>query len=301
MEVSVIIPTFNGAAKIPTLLHALSRQTMLPSEVIVIIDGSFDTTVEEVQAFTNRLDIKWVWQQNSGRSGAKNRGVLESDSQLLIFLDDDMEPEPNCVRKHVEFHSQRQGVILSGNALEYESPAKTDIQNYKAYLTHKWTEKYPDNPVRLTESELFFTSANCSMLRETFNSVGGFSAELSDSEDQEFAIRAMTKGEAVYFDRGNVAIHHDPITCKSYIRRQRQYRLAHQFLVDNYPGRFANRTLNVQTLRYQLKRIWFFLFSFSAWTEAVDEEKLFFLPRRFRYKLYDWIIQAQSVVFPKSY
>ena len=46
MKISVIIPTYNGAHKIMNVLYSLERQTVKPDEVIVVIDGSTDNTVE---------------------------------------------------------------------------------------------------------------------------------------------------------------------------------------------------------------------------------------------------------------
>jgi glycosyltransferase involved in cell wall biosynthesis len=304
MNITVVIPTFNGANKIPTVLSALNRQAVGATfDVIVVIDGSSDATVSVIDEFRReaKYNIEVITQTNKGRAEAKNAGASRAQNGLLIFYDDDMEPDSNSIAKHFAFHSVHTNAILTGSALEVEGSGKSDVQNYKATLTQKWTCVYPDQPVEFGFNEIFFTSANCSMRKETYELIGGFNSMLTDAEDLEFAVRADEKGASVFFDKSNAAIHHDPITCKSYIRRQRQYRSAHQFLVDHYPDRFASRTLDVNTLRYQLKRIWFFLFSSSAWTDAVDDGKLLFLPRKFRYKLYDWIIQAQSVVFPKSY
>jgi glycosyltransferase involved in cell wall biosynthesis len=303
MKITVVIPTFNGANKIPTLLSALNKQAVSADfDVIVVIDGSSDATAFVIDEFRSeaKFNVVVITQTNQGRAGAKNAGALRAQNGLLIFYDDDMEPDSNSIAKHYAFHSVHTNAILTGSALEIEGPDKSDVQNYKATLTQKWTGVYPDQPVELGLNETFFAAANCSVSKGTFDRIGNFNQTLTDAEDLEFALRATQKGVSVFFDKSNVAIHHDPITCKSYILRQKQYRLAHRFLVEHYPDRFKSRALN-KSLPYQLKKIWFFLFSFPVWTDAVDQHKLFFLPRRFRYKVYDWVIQSQSVVFPKPF
>jgi glycosyltransferase involved in cell wall biosynthesis len=55
---SVIIPTYNRAARIKIALESLSRQTFADFEVIISDDGSTDNTKEIVDAFRNKLDIK---------------------------------------------------------------------------------------------------------------------------------------------------------------------------------------------------------------------------------------------------
>lgn len=304
MEVSIIIPTYNGVNKLPTLLAALDNQNCRCGfEVVVVIDGSEDGTIELLQTHVGKHNFlfRYVFQHNQGRSEAKNCGVRYAIGSALIFFDDDLEPAADSVQRHVDFHSAHFDSLLCGNALELERSDKTDLQNYKAYLTAKWVESYPNKPVELRKENLFFTSANCSMKRQTFDSLGGFSSELKDAEDFDFAARAFEKGFKVYFDKANVAIHHDPITCKSYIRRQLQYRDAHAVLSRKYPDRIVTRAVDKLTLSYKIRAPFYFLFSFSWWVSLVDRNLMLFLPRAFRYKIYEWTIHSQSVVFPRHF
>jgi len=148
-------------------VESLRRQTRQDFEVIIVIDGSTDNTVELVQKFESTFEKTIVLQENQGRSIAKNNGVDHAKGNLLVFFDDDMTPEIESINRHIGFHKSNRG-ILSGNPIELESENKTDIQNYKALLTKKWTEKYHEGLNELNRSNLFFASANCSMSREVF-------------------------------------------------------------------------------------------------------------------------------------
>jgi len=55
--------------------------------------------------------MKVVVQENRGRAAVRNRGALESSGVLLIFFDDDMQPHPDSVQKHVLFHEKYERII----------------------------------------------------------------------------------------------------------------------------------------------------------------------------------------------
>jgi glycosyltransferase involved in cell wall biosynthesis len=292
--ISVIIPTYNGAHKIETVLSALTQQTVLPFEIIVVVDGSTDNTIEVVKSFEQIFSrLRIIQQANSGRAAVRNRGASEASGDILIFYDDDMKPHPDSVAQHASFHGKQNG-ILSGNQVEHERPDKTEIQNYKAHLTWMWTSKYSDGLNKLNPSNLFFTAANCSIKKSIFIALGGFDNTLTDAEDHDFAARALENGIDVFFDKENIALHNDPITCHSYINRLRAYAEAHQKLKQLHPGRYKTAEKKSFVV---LKRIAYYILSFRIWSNLVDKQFFRFLPRRYRYKLYDGIIQASAIEF----
>ena len=88
MNISVIIPTFNRYEVLKRALTSVYAQTDPPFEVIVIDDGSTDTTQEILQYFPN---IKYFYQNNAGVSSARNLGIKKATSNWIAFLDSDDE------------------------------------------------------------------------------------------------------------------------------------------------------------------------------------------------------------------
>jgi len=294
IEVSVIVPTYNGADKIANLLKALNWQAFQDFELIVVVDGSTDNTFEMVQSFDVKFKKKIVVQPNQGRSVAKNNGAKVACGHIFIFYDDDMEPANDSVSRHVGFHAKNLG-LLTGNQIEMRSKHKTDIQNYKALLSAKWTEKYHNGMNELDCSNLFFTAANCSFKRTDFLALKGFDQRLTDAEDYDIAYRALEAGVPVIFDKGNNAIHVEVITCRSYIARLRSYHLAHQKLKKYYPQRLGYGLASPPKLLIRFVYRFFAQVLFVRW---IDQEKLKLLPRKLRYKFYDIVIHAFANIFP---
>jgi glycosyltransferase involved in cell wall biosynthesis len=294
MKTSIIIPTYDGAHKIPLLLDVLLKQTFFDFEIIVVVDGSTDNTIEVLHRYKNKFNsLRIIEQANTGRSKVKNRGAKEAQGELLVFYDDDMIPSPDSVKKHYEFHTQYRNSILSGNQVETTDPQKTDIQNYKASLTKKWTAKYTQDITQLNTNNLFFSAANCSIPRKIFEQLNGFDDRLTDAEDFDFAYRSIEKNIPVWFDQTNVAIHNDSITCTSYIKRIREYQQAHQKLNELHPERKST----VHTSK-KFKLFIYRLFAYKFFPKVIDNTKLFMIfPIKIRYRLYSIIIQSLAVEY----
>lgn len=106
---SIIVPTRGGAARLPVLFGALSKQDRTDFEVIPVLDGDIDGSqaVVEEWADTSGLDIRpIVFPENQGRSAALNAGINAARGHVLIRCDDDLEPRDDYVRLHVDYHAK---------------------------------------------------------------------------------------------------------------------------------------------------------------------------------------------------
>lgn len=86
--VTVVIPTFNRAHLVSQAIESVLAQTMTDFELILVDDGSTDNTEAMSAAFADPR-IRYVRQNNSGPGIARNRGVAESNAELIAFLDSD--------------------------------------------------------------------------------------------------------------------------------------------------------------------------------------------------------------------
>src|SRR5208337_529053 len=91
-KVSVVIPTYNRAAKVRSAIESVLDQTFSDLEVIVVDDGSSDDTGKILgAAFGDR--IRYFVQANQGASVARNKGIAEAQGEWIAFLDSDDEWE----------------------------------------------------------------------------------------------------------------------------------------------------------------------------------------------------------------
>ncbi|MFZ0052424.1 MAG: glycosyltransferase family 2 protein [Desulfobaccales bacterium] len=102
--ISVIIPAFNAATCIKRCLESVLRQTHLSCEVIVIDDGSTDTTTDILRKYDDR--ITHVHQENQGPSAARNHGLRLARGDFVAFLDADDFWLPDFLSRCMEFFKQ---------------------------------------------------------------------------------------------------------------------------------------------------------------------------------------------------
>jgi glycosyltransferase involved in cell wall biosynthesis len=299
MTVSVIIPTYNGAHKMPHVLAALAQQTVQDFEVIVVIDGSTDGTAASLQAWQSRFErFRLIEQPNGGRAQVRNRGAAAAAGDLLIFFDDDMRPGPDAVRQHMAHHEAHPGSMLTGGQIEELVPDMPDFLRFKAGLSRKWAGHLSDPAKPMTKDQAFLTAANCSMAKATFEALGGFDERLTDAEDYDLAVRAIRQGIELYADPGIHAWHDDKVSCASYIRRLRQYTAAQEKLVALKPELYGGATKYTAPPPTGLKRLFFSSFCSPAMIRSIDGNKWRWLPESLRYRLYDYVVTANGSLFP---
>lgn len=200
-KLSVIVPTYNRRPEVARLLSALSDQSLSPDdfEVVVAIDGSLDGTQKLVDEFCAPYRLQAVWQKNAGRAAACNAGAAHARSDLLLFLDDDMEPAHDCLANHcaAHRHDERQAVIGS-------IPLSTRTQSVPLleFLDAKvgsFLARLSAPGYRITPRDFF--SSNFSICRDLFFELGGFDAgfRIYGNEDVEFAFRLLAAGVPIVF------------------------------------------------------------------------------------------------------
>jgi len=89
--VTIVLPTYNRAAFLPAAFESVLNQSFTNWRLVVIDDGSTDTTAAVVAAFRSRFEgrLQFVQQPNAGAYAARNRGVDEATGQYIAFFDSD--------------------------------------------------------------------------------------------------------------------------------------------------------------------------------------------------------------------
>jgi len=108
--VSIIIPTYNRARFVTKAIDSVLAQTYTDYELIVVDDGSTDGTKEALQPYMNR--IRYIYQENSGVSAARNRGIIEAKGKWIAFLDSDDEWLPDNLSCHIEQLEKNSNICL---------------------------------------------------------------------------------------------------------------------------------------------------------------------------------------------
>jgi glycosyltransferase involved in cell wall biosynthesis len=205
------------------VLEALSRQSESPShfEVVVVDDGSTVPASDELSASEFPFALRIVRQDNAGPARARNRGIEETRGELVLFLDDDVEPLPALVEEHLRSHAaESTDAVIIGplrSLPHYAQPwvaweqAKVE-QQYEAMITGKMVPTFRQ-----------FWTGNASLPRAHLVALGGFDTTYLRGEDVELGARLHGRGLVFRFNPRAGGLHHAERSLDSWCNAHSSY------------------------------------------------------------------------------
>ncbi len=177
--VSVIVPCYNGAAFLEEALRSALAQSYPEVEVVVVDDGSTDSSAE----IARRFPVRYIRQENRGLSEARNLGIRESKGSYLVFLDADDRLKPRAIETGLGALALRPDCALTvGDHVFIAADSSYLADSAKERHLHSHYEALlRSNFIEMISSVLF--------RRSIFDEVGGFDATLRVAEDYELYLR----------------------------------------------------------------------------------------------------------------
>lgn len=97
MKISVVIPAYNAEKSIVNVIASCKKQSRLPDEIVVVLDGCRDRTEEVVKGHFPDVRLI-VLKENKGVSYARNEGIKQASGDWIAFLDADDEWHPDKLK-----------------------------------------------------------------------------------------------------------------------------------------------------------------------------------------------------------
>jgi glycosyltransferase involved in cell wall biosynthesis len=197
--ISVITPTFNRRASLARLLDGLARQTFPADrfEVVVVDDGSTDGTVEELRERVTAFRLCVAEQPHRGPAAARNLGVESARGELLLFLDDDVLPEPDLLEQHASMHQAGQRTVVIGPMLPPVSWRRPAWVRWEEEKLNRQYQAMLEGKYACTARQ--FYTGNASLARILFVDSGGFDPRFTRAEDVELGYRLRDRGARFVF------------------------------------------------------------------------------------------------------
>ena len=192
--VSAVIPVYNNGPYIAAAVESVLSQTLGPTEIIVVDDGSTDETAAVLKSFGDK--IKYVYQANGGEPAGRNRGLREATGEYIAFLDGDDLWLPNKLELQMDYFRQHPNC-----ALVYSDMSTFDESGVvDASVKERFQMTLPSGRIF---AALFmrplFGSGSVVFRRECANTVGYFDQDLLVGSDYEMWLRM-----ARHFDLGGI-------------------------------------------------------------------------------------------------
>ncbi len=170
-ELSIIIPARGRRDVLERTLDGLVNQTVSGFEVVVVIDGDDEPSLDE------QPGRRVVRQSKAGPGGARNAGVAVSSGRLILFLGADMVPDPDLVERHLDAHGSDDRVAVLGRVRWHDEVAAGPLHRWMDWSATQFDFEALDRAAANGECDAGFGrfySCNVSLHRSLFDEVGGF-------------------------------------------------------------------------------------------------------------------------------
>jgi len=240
--ISVIIPAYNAAQTLPACLAALQGQTQPPGEIIVVDDGSQDQTAQAARAY----GVQLLEQPHQGPAAARNLGIRQARSDIILLTDADCVPEPTWVAEMTHPFADPRVAGVKGSY-------RTHQQERVARLAQEEFEERYDLLERQATIDFIDSHAaafRTSVLRES----GGFDPAFSqaNNEDVDLSYRFAEEGLKLVFNRQAVVYHRHQATWGAYLRLKIKRGYWRMMAYRLHPGKVVRDSYTPQLLKAQL-------------------------------------------------
>jgi hypothetical protein len=186
VEVAVVIPTYNCASFLAAAIESVLAQTYRNFRIVVIDDGSTDATPEVMRLYADRCIC--LWQPNAGAAAARNRGIRESTSKYIAFLDADDLWHPTKLERQIQFLNLHPDVGLVCSDFSMTGNGSSSDSFFST------TRVPPDGRMfeHLLRNCIVFTSSVV-VPRQVIDEAGMFNESLSVCEDMNLWLRIASR------------------------------------------------------------------------------------------------------------
>lgn len=259
LKVSVIVSLFNVENYIEPCLESLSKQEILPYQIILIDNSSTDKSIEKIRNFITghpEMNIILLNETKKGIASARNKGLQYADGDIIAFTDSDCLPRKDWVKKMIELYETEKIDGVGGIAYLYNPLTLSEkIEALDMAIPRQLRKSVIDKKYDPFLSK-FIMGFNASYRREVFKQI----KELDElftiaGDDIDFCIRAFERGFKLMAWHPEMVIWHLPRkSLKLYLKKIFIYAMSLSILFKKH---FKNEML-IQFPIIGIKRIPFF-------------------------------------------
>lgn len=227
-RVSVVVCSCNGERTIRDTLAGITRLDYPDYEIIVIDDGSRDSTPDIAREY----DVRLISTENRGLSSARNTGWQEATGEIVAYIDDDAYPDPHWLKYLAYTFLTTAHVAVGGPNIA--PPGDGFIADCVANA--------PGGPVHVLVTDTVaehIPGCNMAFRRSVLSEIGGFDPRFrAAGDDVDICWRLMERGGTIGFHAGAMDWHHRRNALKMYWCQQKGYGKAEALLEEKWPERY---------------------------------------------------------------
>lgn len=182
-KISIIICTYNRDKYIYNVLKSIIDNDFSHEkyEIILINNNSNDFTESECKRFQNdypEINFRYFIENNQGLSYARNRGIKESQGDILIYIDDDATVNDLYLKTYADFFDRNKMIYAAGGPIipHYETQEPKWMSHYTKQLITGYL--YKGNKIIKFSQGSYPGGGNAAYRKEVFDKVGLFNVDL---------------------------------------------------------------------------------------------------------------------------
>jgi GT2 family glycosyltransferase len=228
--ISIIITTYNKYAYLKSTLTYLKNQTAIDKfEVVVIVDGSTDGTIEYLKNVNFNYPFRYKVITQGGLANARNQGILMANDEYTLFMDDDLLLVPDYIEKLSESLKEHPNHVHTGNLCKinanavkhiFEDIDKTEQISFQFVKENIYIDPiyeplkivHKTSPVMDTACWWgIITGGNLCFPKSSFDNIGMFDSKFTSwgPEDVDICYRAFLKGYELKYNSHCTLYHLD--------------------------------------------------------------------------------------------
>lgn len=233
LKFSIIVPVYNRPQEIDELLESLTKQDFQDDfEVLIIEDGSENSSEEVVKKYTSKLNLNYFYKDNSGAGASRNYGMERASGNYFIILDSDVIVPPQYlseVKKALEYN-----YTDAFGGPDAAHPSFTALQ--KA-INYSMTSVLTTGGIRGKKKAVGKfqpRSFNLGLSKAAFEKTSGFS-KMKAGEDIDLTFRLWENGFETQLINKAFVYHKRRSTIKQFFKQTFAFGTARPILNKKYP------------------------------------------------------------------
>ncbi len=301
-KVSVIIPNWNGRHLLKVCLESLERQTLKNFEVVIVDNGSSDTSVEYIKKYFPKVKVIPL-DKNYGFTKAVNTGIKNAKGEYLVLLNNDTELDSRYLEYLVKASDNHPDVgFVAAKMLNFYNRKIIDSAwDAVSVVGHSYSVgQGKKDSIEFNKPQYIFLATGGSSLfkRQIFEKVGYFDEDYHTyMEDVDLCLRAQIAGFKGWYEPKAILYHMRKATSSRIVSLSEywHFRNMTQNIIKDYPLKLFLIDLNwlkillvnINTIIYMAKK------GFLKQALAADAYILFHLPSLLKKR---FLIQKSKIV-----
>ena len=228
---SIIIPVYNRLDEVIDLLESLAAQTDQDFEVVLVEDGSTQRCESAAEAYSGKVNVKYFYKENEGRSIARNYGMERASGEYFLFFDSDCVIPPHYIATLRKALATSPVECFGGPDAAHESFSDTQKAINYSMTSFLTTGGIRGGKVQL--EKFVPRTFNMGFSRRVWEKVGGFREMFS--EDIDMSTRIRQAGFSISLIRDAYVYHKRRVNMRLFCRQVYVFGMSRITLYLLYP------------------------------------------------------------------